>query len=175
MDVSIIAKKLRYFGKKKFKTNKEFAEHLDMKPQSWDKYLNGVSVPGGLILQKLAKLGCDINWLLTGDTYIDETVTGTVKESSAGTFQVGAARKMKVKHYDSGDVTEILSRTLEEMIDAHRESVDTNYKLLNELNNFHKKETEVHEYFVNYCEKDLLMQKEMMKKLEKIIKHLGIK
>lgn len=69
MTDEIIAENLKIFGVNKFKNSTEYAKALDMKSQSLYKYINGESVPGGLILKKLAQLGCDINWLLTGESY----------------------------------------------------------------------------------------------------------
>lgn len=45
----------------------ELARNLDMKPQALTKYLNGESMPGGLILIRLHGLGVNINWFLTGE------------------------------------------------------------------------------------------------------------
>jgi len=45
----------------------ELARNLEMKPQALTKYLNGESMPGGLILIRLHNLGVDINWFLTGE------------------------------------------------------------------------------------------------------------
>lgn len=38
-----------------------------MKPQALTKYVKGESMPGGLILIRLYKLGVNINWFLTGE------------------------------------------------------------------------------------------------------------
>jgi len=53
------------------KTRKEFASLIDMKPASYQTYYNDVSVPGGKILIRLAKLGADINHILTGEGAVD--------------------------------------------------------------------------------------------------------
>lgn len=45
----------------------ELARNLEMKPQALTKYLNGESMPGGLILIRLHGLGVNINWFLTGE------------------------------------------------------------------------------------------------------------
>lgn len=45
----------------------ELARNLEMKPQALTKYLNGESMPGGLILIRLHDLGVNINWFLTGE------------------------------------------------------------------------------------------------------------
>ncbi|MDZ7773361.1 MAG: helix-turn-helix transcriptional regulator [Balneolaceae bacterium] len=45
----------------------ELARNLEMKPQALTKYLNGESMPGGLILIRMHGLGVNINWFLTGE------------------------------------------------------------------------------------------------------------
>lgn len=45
----------------------ELARNMDMKPQALTKYLNGESMPGGVVLMRLHDLGVNINWFLTGE------------------------------------------------------------------------------------------------------------
>lgn len=45
----------------------ELARKLEMKPQALTKYINGESMPGGLILIRLHQIGVNINWFLTGE------------------------------------------------------------------------------------------------------------
>ncbi len=67
VDNEAIAKRLRKFGVDKYDKIKIFAENLDMNPSSLQSsYLSGRNAPGALLLVKLVKLGCDIEWLLTG-------------------------------------------------------------------------------------------------------------
>jgi phage repressor protein C with HTH and peptisase S24 domain len=62
-----IAKRLREFGKRNFKSFRELARKMEWTPQALNAYLSGQSIPGGNILFKLKELGCDINWLLSED------------------------------------------------------------------------------------------------------------
>ena len=48
------------------KTQKEFAQELDISAPSLQKYELDESVPGGLALAKLAEKGINVNWILTG-------------------------------------------------------------------------------------------------------------
>jgi hypothetical protein len=61
-----ISDRLRKFAEY-FGSIKDLAEALDMKPPAFQSYLSGRSVPGSNILVKLNSLGCNINWLLTGE------------------------------------------------------------------------------------------------------------
>lgn len=45
----------------------ELARKLEMKPQALRKYVQGESMPGGLILIRLYDIGININWFLTGE------------------------------------------------------------------------------------------------------------
>ncbi len=47
-------------------SQKEMADKLDVALSSWQRYEQGVGVAGGDVLQKMAELGFDVNWLLTG-------------------------------------------------------------------------------------------------------------
>lgn len=47
-------------------TQKEMAKALDTNPQTWQVYEAGKSVPGGNVLEVLARLGFNVNWILTG-------------------------------------------------------------------------------------------------------------
>ena len=68
-DKKEVAKKLRAFGAHRFGTMKNFAAALDMNPVTLHSgYLNSRSLPGPMLLVKLIHLGCDIHWLLAGDS-----------------------------------------------------------------------------------------------------------
>lgn len=66
LDKDAIGLRLRKFGLDHFGNLSELAAHLQMKPQSLNSYIQGKSVPGGEILAKLSRLGCNIDWLLLG-------------------------------------------------------------------------------------------------------------
>lgn len=67
-----IGEKLRHFADSEHGGITNLAELMDMKPPSLYPYLNDESIPGGLMLKKLFKLGCDINWLLEDESKIRE-------------------------------------------------------------------------------------------------------
>jgi transcriptional regulator with XRE-family HTH domain len=64
-----IAVRLKRFAKDKNYSLAELGRLLNMKQQAFKNYYDGISIPGGKILSKLAELGCDINWLLCGATF----------------------------------------------------------------------------------------------------------
>jgi transcriptional regulator with XRE-family HTH domain len=66
-----IADRLREFGQSKFGSShgwkKQFADALGITTQHLDRYLSAASEPGNKMYLRLINLGCDIQWLLTGD------------------------------------------------------------------------------------------------------------
>ncbi len=64
--------RIRRFGLKKFGSIKEFAEAMDMSPSNLQAYLQNRRQPGTPILKRLSELGCDIDWLLTGEENNDK-------------------------------------------------------------------------------------------------------
>ena len=61
-----IGGRIRFFAKRKYGTLKSLAEAMDISPQQLHQYISAKREPGSKILVKLLKLGCDINWLLSG-------------------------------------------------------------------------------------------------------------
>jgi len=48
-------------------TQKEMAKAVSVSVQMWQAYESGKSVPGGNVFEALARMGFNVNWLLTGD------------------------------------------------------------------------------------------------------------
>ena len=65
--MNTIADRLRAFGDANFASIKAFALAMEMSPPALQNYLRGKSEPGTPVLLRLINLGCDINWLLTGE------------------------------------------------------------------------------------------------------------
>ena len=59
--------RLREFGEKNFTSMTDFATALSMLPQTLNSYLSGASGIGSKMQEKLRELGCDIEWLMTGE------------------------------------------------------------------------------------------------------------
>ncbi len=68
-----IGQRLKEFVGQNFGSLSEFAAVLGVHPSSFQStYLKGRSIPGGELLAKLAELGCDIEWLLTGKARVQQ-------------------------------------------------------------------------------------------------------
>lgn len=115
---SLIASRLREFAYSKTDRLTEFAKSLDMLPQTLNSYLSGKITPGSELLIKLSEMGCDIEWLLTGNP------SGIVKserkgdKKSARAFAVmGTVPAGKADIQDWSDLNEF--RDLEYDPDTH--------------------------------------------------------
>ena len=73
MEKSDFGKRLLKFCKYTFQTQVEFARKLNIKPQALQKYIKGYRLPLPDFLNRLYKLGCNINWLLSGEGEMIET------------------------------------------------------------------------------------------------------
>ena len=56
------------------KSQKDMAKAVGASTTGWQNYESGDQVPGGKILEALAKIGFDINWLLTGEGMMQRNV-----------------------------------------------------------------------------------------------------
>ncbi len=61
-----LGKRLKEFAKSNFNNLSDFSIALGISRENLYRYFNDTVSPGSEILQKLATLGCDINWLLLG-------------------------------------------------------------------------------------------------------------
>lgn len=61
------AMRLEAFCKDSFKTKAELALRLGIRPQALQKYLSGERLPMPEFFVRLSSLGCNIDWLITGD------------------------------------------------------------------------------------------------------------
>lgn len=62
-----IGQRLREFGEKHFADRHAFADALDVSYESLTNYITGRATPGNKMQAKLRSLGCDIEWLMTGN------------------------------------------------------------------------------------------------------------
>lgn len=62
-----LAERLKQIREHLKKTQKEIAGDVSVSVQMWQTYEAGKSVPGGNVLEALARMGFNVNWILTGD------------------------------------------------------------------------------------------------------------
>ncbi len=97
--MSTIGDRIREFAKSKYGTVAKLAEALEMKPPSLHPYLVGKSTPGHRLQEKLRKVGCDIEWLMTGADSRKQTAAERynnllTKDMMDGEARVAVAREM---------------------------------------------------------------------------------
>ena len=61
-----IGKRLEIFIVTNFNEKQEFAKLIEVSPSMLSQWTTEQRVPSGETLRKIAELGCNINWLLTG-------------------------------------------------------------------------------------------------------------
>jgi transcriptional regulator with XRE-family HTH domain len=71
--MSTIGERFRKFGLYYYGSVKKFAEVLETDASNLQKYLNDQREPGTIVLLRVASLGCDLNWLLTGKIHRRKT------------------------------------------------------------------------------------------------------
>ena len=80
-----IAERLKKTREEMGYSQKQIADTLNCHIRSWAFYESGTNIPGGEVLSNLAKLGADINWILTGKQGIsNNTINIYNVEFSAG-------------------------------------------------------------------------------------------
>lgn len=87
-----IGDRIREFGVKSFGSVSALADKLNVSLQHLSPYLNSKNEPGSGMLSKLALLGCDINWLLTGETMKPGNI---VREGSVSYISIDEAMQNK--------------------------------------------------------------------------------
>jgi transcriptional regulator with XRE-family HTH domain len=74
-----IGQRLRKFGLERYGSIKEFAKAMQMSPPGLQQYLADKREPGTPVLQRLIRVGCDVEWLMTGKAIAGQA-TGAVRE-----------------------------------------------------------------------------------------------
>jgi len=91
-----IGRRLRSWGENKYGKMSVFAETLSVTPQHLDAYLSGRQKPGNKMQSQLRELGCNIAWLIYGET--EEEIQKKWENS-----RIGRAMKYQDKDFDMLD------------------------------------------------------------------------
>lgn len=97
--------RLRAVADRLHKGNKsELARSLGMKPASFSKYLSGERRPGAVVLEKISRLGVNIDWVLTGEGPMLDRLSRFSQSTSATSEQAGKSREgAEEGHREGGD------------------------------------------------------------------------
>lgn len=117
-----IGLRIKEFATKNNLSLAQLSRQLGMKnPQGLNPYINGGSFPGGELLIKLSELGCNINWLLNGDTAMNsihepklEYMTYTQLEEKIMILTL-ELKELKAENYDLQRERKSLEAQIEEL------------------------------------------------------------
>lgn len=75
-----IGNRIKEFALAKSGSLTAFSKEMGMEVQGLYPYTNGKSLPGALLLLRMKKLGCSIDWLLSGEKTKPEIKIETIKK-----------------------------------------------------------------------------------------------
>lgn len=136
---SLVGQRLKDWVNKNFKSQSEFARAMGQVPAYFTPYFNGSSLPGGEILTKIAEMGCDISWLLTG-TPANQSGSGNI--NGAGSERSIIQSGVSAGHQITGDISGKSFRIKEaspetpedkEMAEHYRRLIERKDRIIREL------------------------------------------
>lgn len=97
--IKYFGERLKKFAKDSYGSVNNLANKLEMHPSALSNYTSGNREPKASFLKKLASLGCDINWLLTGKEGLEERILKLEGEMKK---QREELTELKAHNYDLG-------------------------------------------------------------------------
>jgi transcriptional regulator with XRE-family HTH domain len=79
-----IGERIRAFALDKYGKINDFADALGMGAPNVQSYMRGARKPGSSVLQKIQRLGCNLDWLLTGEGEMYGSNEGKKDAGNAG-------------------------------------------------------------------------------------------
>jgi len=114
------------------KTQKDVARALGVSPRTWQDYEGGINLPGGKVLEQLARMGFNVNWILTGEGEIQQESRRVLP--SAILLQNLAIKIRSVRGDDKlDDFAKRLDITKEEAIALENGEIEPGYGFLSLL------------------------------------------
>lgn len=129
-----IGENLIIFLKEKFGDSygqkRKWAESIEMSPQNLNQYLKNKRLPGAEILIKLAKIGCDLNLLLTGESLKSSNTANEHLEMPYNARILELEKKLQMK-YD--ELESKLTLRMDALQDHNQRLFEENGKLKESL------------------------------------------
>lgn len=100
-NASALSSRLKLVETKLGVTRKELASKLDVKPQTFKNYVDGLALPNAKLLGDLAiNFGIDLNWLLlgSGEMFANETARAVSTEQDPVLRRLEGVEAMLVRH-----------------------------------------------------------------------------
>lgn len=163
--VPMAGRRLRSFGTTAFGSVKSFAESLGMQPSNLQKYLSGKREPGAIVLARIAELGCNIHWLISGEGEMfanndaGRTLRLAIEDRLGRVFEPEALPGYPVVVVDQHPIFRDVDRIKQELRDA---PPDQREKLLEELSRLLEKKADL-------LERENLLQRGQITAFEKIL------
>jgi len=117
-DRESIGARLRRTRQARSQSQRAFAEAMDMPLPSYRDYEGGKRMPGGEALRRLAGVGIDTHWLLTGEDLAAPTAGPAMAHDTRGTYRTHGPDGSANGPPDTRRLTEVLAAVetaLEEM------------------------------------------------------------
>jgi SOS-response transcriptional repressor LexA len=92
----IVGKRLKQFATFHFESLKKMAEKMGVSPTSLTPYTKGKYLPGQVMIERLRKVGCDIDWLMSRKVTPEEKPTAATRKRKKGEFRNLQAMDVKL-------------------------------------------------------------------------------
>lgn len=127
-----LAERLKHAREHLGYTQKEMANAVSVILQTWQVYEAGKSVPGGKVFESLARLGFNVNWLLTGEGMMRTKQRSVL---SSNIVLDGLARKIKTVRGDNDveDFSDRLDVSVDELLALEDGILEPGYGFLSLL------------------------------------------
>ncbi len=131
--------RLRQWGIGKYGSVKKFASVLGIVSEGLSPYLNDKRIPGNKMQARLRNLGCDVHWLMFGDTKEDvqkewERLVAKEKEKQLTDDEyamISELRRLKIKTTEELNLffdTAKLNRRLNELLEDYARNAPSSKK-----------------------------------------------
>jgi transcriptional regulator with XRE-family HTH domain len=118
-----VGERIKEVANKKYEGNiSALARHLGMSPQSFNKYAQGDTMPGGKVLKRLISIDINLNWLLLG---IEPMLISDIKQAEVS--KIGMVKEEETpSEEDAGKYVEELYSgiDLEDLNQTEREFLE---------------------------------------------------
>lgn len=121
-----IGQKLEFFIKKNYKSVATFATKIGVERTHLYPYINDKNIPGGDLLKKFAKEGCDINWLLSEDeTVLEDSIVVRVNSPPYNTDKPDVDDRVKELEEECRLLRDRISQisSLTQAINTHKDMI----------------------------------------------------
>lgn len=114
-------------------TQKEIAVLLGISPRTWQDYEGGINVPGWKVLEGLAKLGFNANWILTGEGSMSKSGGREILSTQVNLNEISSKIRKIRGDISIKEFADSLCITENELKKLENGEIEPGYGLLNRL------------------------------------------